>query len=614
MTLPPNYLRLRASVRPLQSPRALTLVALLTMCVAAVRAQDFSDDPGSLGEPDNPSNHPLLLGPLEPGDAFPLERVGSQDDSVDEPVGIRPILYDIATKTVRLAPRGYRDGLDGEPRAEPEGEGGCAPADPRERGGGVASVFGADGRDEISNTTVTPWNRIGKVYVWFHDPADDPETSSPSEEVRYADGSGSGALIGECHVLTAGHVIYNHDPGDGNIGWAEKIIFVPGLYTDSGGETRWPYGSQYATEIMSFRGWTQDEDENHDMGFFVLDTPIGATTGWFGYSTRDSNGATRNISGYPGDRNNGLDQFHMAGQINCENRYNLKYKIDTFSGQSGAPVWRYDGSSRLVVGVHAHGNVAFGCGFETQNRGVRITSGKFDAIQDWKAEYDCPAAMPDLADDGGDDEPGPDRIITMRRIPIDLLIRNLGVRAASRFRVAAFLSADDVITRDDVFLGVANVPDGLGCFEGRSVEIDGVIPADIEAGVYYLGWFIDPDGLVDESDEESNRHVLTSTEVVVQRPDDIVVRPRIRRFLRGDANDDSRFDISDALRVVGHLFLGEPPPGCLRAADNNEDGRVDLSDAIDGLTELFIAPSRPRACGEGRAPRALGCGAYSHCQ
>ena len=42
-------------------------------------------------------------------------------------------------------------------------------------------VFGADGRSEISNTQVTPWKRIGKVYMWFHDPANDPPANGMAE-------------------------------------------------------------------------------------------------------------------------------------------------------------------------------------------------------------------------------------------------------------------------------------------------------------------------------------------------------------------------------------------------------------------------------------------------
>jgi len=595
---------------------SIVALSIFASCTGFSFAESLSEMPGVVEEARHPSDHPRLLGPEVPSDAIAIARSGTEDDAPDVPVEIRRIVYDVSTREEFVFQSRYRDGLDEEPRTVPEGTARCAPDEVSGPEGGGAVVFGADGRDEIQDPVSTPWNRIGKVYAWFHDPDDDPDSASPAQEVQYADCVGTGALIGACHVLTAGHVIYNHDPQCGNIGWADKVIFVPGLYTDAAGTVRWPYGSQYATRLMSFQGWTQDEDEDHDMGFFVLDADIGNTIGWFGYSTRDSDGEVRNISGYPGDLNNGLDQFHMADDVKCENTYNLKYKIDTAGGQSGAPIWEYDGVNRYVVGVHAHGGVPFGCGFETENRGVRITSGKFDSIQDWKAENDCPVGAPDLGDDGGDDDDGPfdDLVITAERIPLCFLLRNFGLRPAARFRVGFFLSYDDEVTRDDVPLGVAVVEEGLRCFERTVVKIDVRIPPDTRPGVYYLGWFIDIDRAVDESNEDDNRGVLLSKEIEVLGASDVSIRERVREVLRGDANDDSRFDISDPLKVVGHLFLGDGPPNCLRAADNNEDDVLDLSDAIDALTDLFLGPSMPRECAERRAPRPLSCVRYSHCQ
>jgi hypothetical protein len=66
-------------------------------------------------------------------------------------------------------------------------------------------------------------------------------------------------------------------------------------------------------------------------------------------------------------------------------------------------------------------------------------------------------------------------------------------------------------------------------------------------------------------------------------------------FLRGDANQDGTADISDAVSVLGHLFLGEETPPCLDAADANDDGAVDISDAIYLLGFLFLGADQPPA-------------------
>ena len=59
-------------------------------------------------------------------------------------------------------------------------------------------------------------------------------------------------------------------------------------------------------------------------------------------------------------------------------------------------------------------------------------------------------------------------------------------------------------------------------------------------------------------------------------------------FVRGDINNDERFDLSDPVALLNEQFsgiVGASP--CEDARDVNDDGRVDLSDAIFGLQYLF---------------------------
>jgi hypothetical protein len=72
-------------------------------------------------------------------------------------------------------------------------------------------------------------------------------------------------------------------------------------------------------------------------------------------------------------------------------------------------------------------------------------------------------------------------------------------------------------------------------------------------------------------------------------------------FRRGDANDDGRFDISDAVTVLICKFLGIACHPCLDAFDANDDGAADITDAIYLLNWRFQngpppAPPFP-ACG-----------------
>ena len=63
-------------------------------------------------------------------------------------------------------------------------------------------------------------------------------------------------------------------------------------------------------------------------------------------------------------------------------------------------------------------------------------------------------------------------------------------------------------------------------------------------------------------------------------------------FIRGDSNRDGAVDISDALFLLSHLFLGGKAPACLSAADADDSGRLDLSDAIFLLGHLFLGAGK----------------------
>ena len=60
-------------------------------------------------------------------------------------------------------------------------------------------------------------------------------------------------------------------------------------------------------------------------------------------------------------------------------------------------------------------------------------------------------------------------------------------------------------------------------------------------------------------------------------------------FVRGDANADTRVDITDAIRLLEHLFRGGVDVACPDAADANDDGMKDVSDVVMMLLRLFRA-------------------------
>ncbi len=64
-------------------------------------------------------------------------------------------------------------------------------------------------------------------------------------------------------------------------------------------------------------------------------------------------------------------------------------------------------------------------------------------------------------------------------------------------------------------------------------------------------------------------------------------------FLRGDANQDGRVNIGDAVVQILHIFGSDVALECLDAADSNDDGQVDVSDPLRTLTALFFAATLP---------------------
>lgn len=67
------------------------------------------------------------------------------------------------------------------------------------------------------------------------------------------------------------------------------------------------------------------------------------------------------------------------------------------------------------------------------------------------------------------------------------------------------------------------------------------------------------------------------------------------RFVRGDANADGVINLTDAVTVLGYLFLGSAAPPCLDAADADDSGtnQPTLTDAVRILGWLFLGGLEP---------------------
>jgi len=66
-----------------------------------------------------------------------------------------------------------------------------------------------------------------------------------------------------------------------------------------------------------------------------------------------------------------------------------------------------------------------------------------------------------------------------------------------------------------------------------------------------------------------------------------LLEPHDASFVRGDANDDGRLNMSDPVFVLQYLFQGTGGPYCADAADADDNGALDIADPILMLGCLF---------------------------
>ncbi len=216
-------------------------------------------------------------------------------------------------------------------------------------------VIGTDERVQITDTTRYPWRAICSLSI------------RAGNGMQYI---GTGWLIGARTVITAGHCVYMHDAG----GWARSIDVMPAR---NGAST--PEGRITATDLRSVRGWTENRDRNYDYGCIIL--PEGTDLshlGRFGaaaYSDNSLQGLYANLAGYPGDQPAGTMWFD-AKRIETVTPNTIEYAIDTYGGQSGAPVWRVRQRWRVAVGIHTNGA-------QSGNSATRITSEVIGNMRAW---------------------------------------------------------------------------------------------------------------------------------------------------------------------------------------------------------------------------------------
>lgn len=233
------------------------------------------------------------------------------------------------------------------------------------------TVIGVDERVRILDTELSPWRMICALRM-----------RGPNG----AGALGTGWFIGPKTVLTAGHCVFSKAFFGG---WAAAIEVIPGLNGQGNAAATMPYGSVSSSRLSSVDRWVNAEDPDFDIGCIHLDEPLGNQVGWFAVGALPPERLESflvNISGYPADRGAGAEQYHARNRIVRVSERRIFYEVDTYGGQSGAPVWIYEDEQGppLAIGVHAYGvggtPASFGL---VANSAPRIIPEVLDTLTGW---------------------------------------------------------------------------------------------------------------------------------------------------------------------------------------------------------------------------------------
>ena len=308
---------------------------------------------------------------------------------------------------------------DASEAAREPGEASAGEADEDTEGEGDGferEVFGRDDRVLVTDTLTVPARWVCAIDLF----TDDPKLGKGAPLVKSLSRA-TGILIGPCHVLTAAHVL---DDATIVVDGTERKAPVTRVRVSparNGNNDKHPLGSAWSS---AFRR-PQTFNALNDYALIVLESDLSQAThrafkGPLGYWGKDPQVAALQVLdpatlgapactviGYPGDRCGKKPIEHVERKIrHCAQRQPdiwastawqstgtarprvgvalVPHEIDTWDGESGAPLFLLRGGTFHLLAVHG-GAMQDGQGQATRNRAARVTA-------QMRALFDAPEA------------------------------------------------------------------------------------------------------------------------------------------------------------------------------------------------------------------------------
>jgi len=222
------------------------------------------------------------------------------------------------------------------------------------------NVIGDDTRVRVTNASKAPYSQIGLIYCY-------------NSRRGSADFSGTGWMINADTMITAAHLVF--DPTE-YYGTANGTPVRTRMWLGYNKNNPPPFGVRKGVKIIVHEKYIRNRrDLAHDIALIKLDPPVEPKHGWLMLGSPPS-AQTKNkleVPGYPGDlQTRPLKMYHAFGDVVSRDGSAIFHNVDSFKGQSGAPLLSIEGGKVRAIGVHTYGTDAAVAHGLKANMGVAI--------------------------------------------------------------------------------------------------------------------------------------------------------------------------------------------------------------------------------------------------